>query len=97
MAQEMQSNQFGMTAMKGQLAAIGSQNTISAVIDPGSVSTLYPGDAVVLKITTGNAILVDKALATDTPIGFILTNPKLNKYAKNDNVEIGIPGTIINV
>jgi len=70
---------------------------LSVMVDPASVNTLYPGDAVVLTGTTANAILVDKAVATDTPLGYVIFTPKLSSWTKNDVLEIAMPGTVINL
>lgn len=96
MGQQMNLNQFNQSPIKGDSATKVNLNTLSVVIDPNSTNTLLPGDAVVLTTTTGaGTILVDKALATQNPFGFIFYNIKTDHFVAGDAVEIGLVGAIM--
>lgn len=96
MGQTFNLNSFNQSPIKGDSATKVNLNTLSVVIDPNSVATLLPGDAVVLTTTTGaGAIIVDKALASQTPFGFIYYSIKKDQFVAGDAVEIGLVGAIM--
>jgi hypothetical protein len=88
-------NQLAMTALKGSLDMNFSPFTISCQIDPASVATLYPGDAVKLVDVAGNTIIVDRAAVTDIPFGFVIANPKKSSFTDNDALSIALAGSVI--
>lgn len=90
-----QLNQFAMATLKGVLSMIFSPNTISVTVDPTSTATLVPGSFVKLTTTTGKAILVDVAAATDVAIGVVVANQKKISFTANDSVSIAIDGSVI--
>lgn len=90
-------NQFGQTPLKGLVAAIINPDTLSVRVDPNSVATLVPGDAVVLTTTAGNEILVDKALASQIAFGIVIYQVKIDKFKANDLMEIALNSSVIYV
>jgi len=88
-------NQLAQTPLKGDLAAIVNPTTLSVQVDPSSVATLVPGDAVVLTNSTGRTILVDKAEATEKPFGFVLFSVKKDLFTANDAMEIALSESVI--
>lgn len=96
MGQQMNLNQFKQSPIKGDSATKVNLNTLSVQIDPNSTNTLLPGDAVVMTTTTGTGtILVDKALATQDPFGYIFYSVKTDHFVAGDAVEIGLVGAIM--
>lgn len=96
MSQTMNLNQFNQTPIKGDSATKVNLNTLSVQIDPNSTNTLLPGDGVVLTTTTGaGTILVDKALASQDPLGYIFYSVKKDQFVAGDVVEIGLVGSIL--
>lgn len=90
-----QLNQFAQLPILGDTATKVNLNTISVQIDPNSVNTLLPGDAVYMTATTGTTILVDKCSATVAPFGYVMYNVKGDNFVAGDNVEIGLAGQIL--
>jgi len=90
-----QLNQFAMATQKGVVALIQDANRITVTVASDSVATLVPGDFVKLVTTTGKAIQVDKAAATDVAIGVVVANQKKQSFVANDSVSIAIDGTVI--
>lgn len=97
MPQTMQLNQFNQSPIVGDSATKVNLNTLSVQIDPNSTNTLVPGDAVVMTTTAGTTILVDKALATQDPFGFVFYSVKKDQFKAGDSVEIGLVGAIMYV
>lgn len=96
MGQTMNLNQFNQSPIKGDSATKVNLNTLSVQVDPNSVSTILPGDAVVLTTTTGSGtILVDKATAAQTPLGFVFYSVKKDQFSAGDAMEIGLVGSIL--
>ena len=91
----LQMNQFSLTPLKGRVALIPNVNTISVMVDPNSVNTLYPGDHVVLTTTAGDTILVDKAAAANISVGVVVVSPKKSAYVAKDAVEIVMSGSFV--
>lgn len=86
---KIQMNQFSMTPMKGAVAALLNDLTLSCQVDPASVATLVAGTKVKLTNAVGNTIMIDAALASDEGVGFVLYTPKKDKFVAGDPVEIG--------
>ncbi len=95
MGQQMNLNQFQQAPILGDSATKVNLNTLSVQIDPNSVNTLLPGDAVYMTTTEGNTILVDKCTATIAPFGFIFYSLKTDHFVAGDAVEIGLFGAIM--
>ena len=95
MGQYQQLNQFQQAPILGDSATKVNLNTLSVQIDPNSVNTLLPGDAVYMTQTDGNTILVDKCTATIAPFGFVFYSLKTDQFVAGDNVEIGLFGAIM--
>lgn len=95
MGQFMQLNQFQQAPILGDTATKVNLNTLSVQIDPNSVNTILPGDAVYMTATTGNTILVDKCTATVAPFGYVLYSLKVDQFVSGDAVEIGLFGQIM--
>lgn len=95
MSQTMFMNQFAQTPIKGNSATKVNLNSLSVVIDPNSVATLLPGDAVIMTGSTGNVIYVDKCTASQFPFGFIFYSMKTEKFTANMATTIGLAGTIM--
>lgn len=97
--QQFQSNQFNNNIpIKGDTAMTVGFNVMPVLLDPNSTAILVPGDAVVLTTTTGTAILVDKATASEIPWGFVLYETKNNTFSvASGNVafEIARFGTLV--
>lgn len=94
--QQFTSNQFNNNIpVKGDTALVKGFNVLPVMLDPDSVATLYPGDAVVMTTQTGVAIFVEKAAATDNPFGFVLYDMKKSTYTAGDAFEIACFGTAI--
>lgn len=97
MGQNMNLNQFSQTPIKGDSATKVNLNTLSVQVDPDSVAMLLPGDAVVLVTADGNTIIVDKAVATDNPFGYVFYSIKKDHFTAGDAMEIGLVGAIMYV
>lgn len=97
MGQQMNLNQFNQSPIKGDSATKVNLNTLSVQIDPNSVNTLLPGDAVYMTATDGTTILVDKCTATIAPFGYIYYSLKTDNFTAGDAVEIGLVGAILYV
>lgn len=94
--QNFSSNQFNNNIpVKGDTALNPGFNVLPVMLDPDSVATLVPGDAVVLSTQDGTTIMVEKALATDIPFGFVLYNLKKNTFTAGQALEIACNGTMI--
>lgn len=97
--QVFQSNQFNNNIpIKGDTAMTVGFNVMPVMLDPNSVSTVVPGDAVVLTTTTGPAIYVDKATASEIPWGFVLYETKQNIFnvaSGNVAFEVARFGTLV--
>jgi hypothetical protein len=88
-------NQFAQLPILGDTATKVNLNTLSVQIDPNSINTLLPGDAVYMTATAGTTILVDKCSATVAPFGYVLYNLKTDTFIAGDAVEIGVAGQIM--
>ena len=95
MGQFQQLNQFNQAPILGDSATKVNLNTLSVQVDPNSVATLLPGDAVYMTATTGTTILVDKCTATIAPFGYVYYSLKYDNFVAGDNVEIGLVGAIL--
>lgn len=95
MGQQQNLNQFQQAPILGDTATKVNLNTLSVQIDPNSVNTLLPGDAVYMTTTDGATILVDKCTATIAPFGFVLYSLKTDQFVASDAVEIGLFGQIM--
>lgn len=94
--QQFTSNQFNNNVpVKGDTALQKGFNVLPVMLDPNSVNIVYPGDAVVLTTTDGTTILVDKALATDVPFGFVLYDMKTSIFTAGQAFEIARFGTAV--
>lgn len=88
-------NQFGQTPLKGRVSNVPTPSTISCQITGASSNTFYPGTAVVLISGTSQTILIEKATATQPIFGFVVWNPKQVKWTAGMNVEVAMPGTVM--
>lgn len=95
MGQYQQLNQFNQAPILGDSATKVNLNTLSVQIDPNSVATILPGDAVYMTTTVGTTILVDKCTATIAPFGYVFYSLKYDQFVAGDNVEIGLVGAIL--
>lgn len=96
MAQTQNLNQFGMAALKGEVAAMPNPVTLSVQVDPASSNTIVAGDAVKLMSgVVGKQIIVDKCAATDITFGFVIRNPKKDAWTASQSLEIALPNSII--
>jgi hypothetical protein len=87
-------NQFEPSNYKGVMATGVNFNKISCQVYASSSSTLYGGTAVKLVDATASSyvIVVDKAAATDTIFGYIITDLKKNTKTAGDMVDVAIVG-----
>lgn len=95
MSNKLQINQFSQTPLKGAVAALLNDTTISAQIDPASIATLYAGSRVKLTTAVGSTILIDKCANADEGIGFIPYTPKKDTFVAGDPVEICLSFSIL--
>ena len=95
MGQYQQLNQFSQAPILGDSATKVNLNTLSVQVDPNSVNTILPGDAVYMTATAGTTILVDKCTATIAPFGFAFYSIKYDQFVAGDNLEIGLVGAIL--
>lgn len=95
MSNKLQMNQFSQTPLKGAVAALLSDLTLSCQVDPDSVATLVAGTKVKLTDEVANTIVIDAALAADEGVGFVLYTPKKDSFTAGDPVEIGFSLTIM--
>ncbi len=96
-----QSNQFGMSVIKGMPDQHINFNTKTVRIDPASVAaanTFQPGQAVKLVNKAGaKEIIVDvcASITGDVVYGVILYNLRKNVYVAGDIVEIACAGDVV--
>lgn len=84
----LESNQFGLKAVKGQLTLAQNFNTFSCVVDADEANPLVVGQAVKIKDVAGDVITVTKAVASDKIFGFIPHNVKKESYLASEMVKV---------
>lgn len=95
MAQQQNMNQITMTPHKGRISHIPNPSTLSCQITTASSNTFYGGTAVKLISGTANTILVEKSAASEAIFGFVIANPRSASFTAGKNVEIALPGTVM--
>lgn len=85
---KLQMNQFSLEPLKGAVAALLNDETLSCQVDPNSVATINPGTGMKLTATDAATIVVDKALITDRVIGFVPVNPKQSLWKAGEPLEV---------
>ena len=88
-------NQFEQTPIKGSVDSLLTPNTVSVQLNVLSDFELIPGDAVKLVSGDAKVILVDKCGDSDKPFGFVLFNPKKERFEPGDTFEIMLDWSVM--
>lgn len=90
----LNSNQFALQNVKGEIVKIGNQQTLPVVIASTETATITAAEAVKIVNTAGPSIPVENlAAATDDIFGFVPFLSRQNEHVANDRLEIATMGS----
>lgn len=90
------SNQFAMSAEKGQLTLDPNWATLNTQVSVNEAGTLVAGQAVTIEDAAGAQIPVEAATATtDAIFGFVTYNVRTDSYSAEDQVKIAKNGDVM--
>lgn len=90
------SNQFELTAEKGQLTLDQNWSTVNVQVSTNEAATLVPAQAIKIEDAAGSQIPVIKAAAiTDEIFGFITYNVRTSEYVALDQVKVAKTGDVM--